>query len=356
MASRMNFGMIYLSQPNKDIDEFPYHGIHERMTAEIVDADRLGYDFAWIAEHHAADTYGIMPDPLTYIAYLAPLTENIRLGAGVVVLPLHNIMRLVENISLVDILTGGRLSIGVGSGYRQYEFDSYGVDFDQRRDVVGEALPLMLEMFNTHQVNHQGPLLPRYRVTGDYAIFPRPVQEPHPPIWMGVSSEESIRRAAHYGLGIATSTLTPASELAAKATFFHDLCRETEAPYNLNSGRHNVDLARFVYVAETDRKAKEESAEAVVRHVHSFTGAGTSGYLGNISKSDQEAYHAANYDDLNKDTIIHGSPDTVAERIEELQAQTGATGLILHMPPYYSAEQARDNLGLFAETVIPRFR
>jgi alkanesulfonate monooxygenase SsuD/methylene tetrahydromethanopterin reductase-like flavin-dependent oxidoreductase (luciferase family) len=352
----MNFGMIYLSQPNKDVDEFPYRQIHDRMTAEIIEADDLGYDFAWIAEHHASDTYGIMPDPLTYIAYLAPLTKTIRLGAGVVVLPLHNVMRLVENIGLVDILTKGRLSIGIGSGYRKYEFDSYGVDFDSRRDVIAEALPLMMDMFTTHQVDHEGPLLPKFKVTGDYSIFPRPLQEPHPPIWLGVSSDESIRRAAHYGLGMATSTLTPASELVAKTQFFRDLCQQTQAPYNLNSGHGNIDLARFVYVAETDQKAEQESAEAVVRHVQSFTGEGTSGYLGNISKGNQEAYHAASYAELNKDTIIHGSVDTVSEKIADLQERTGATGLILHMPPYYSAEQARDNLALFADSVIPRFR
>lgn len=354
--ARMNFGMIHLSQPDKDKDEFPYRSIHERTTQEIIDADRAGFDFAWIAEHHAADTYGILPDPLTYIAYLATLTERIRLGPGVVVLPLHNIVRLVENIALVDILTNGRLTVGIGSGYRKYEFDAYGVDFDARRDYVGEALPLMLDMFNNYQVDHGGTLLPNYSVTDDYELFPRPVQQPHPPFWLGVSTDESIARAASYGLGIATSTLTPIAELAVKTAYFREQCEKTEAPYNMNSGHGNVDIARFVYVADTDTKAKEESAEAIVRHVRSFTGAGTSGYLGNVSKSNQETYNRADYDDLIRDTIIHGSPETVVEKLESLQDRTKATGLILHMPPYYSREQASASLGMFAENVIPKFR
>lgn len=354
--AKLNFGMIYLSQPNKDTEPFPYQAIHERVAEEIVEAERLGFDFAWIAEHHASDAYGIMPDTLTYIAYLAPLTKRIRLGTGVVVLPLHNIMRLVENIALVDILTKGRLTIGIGSGYRKYEFDAYGVDFDTRRDYVGEALPLMLKLFNTHQVDHKGTLLPNHQVTGEYAVFPRPIQQPHPPIWMGVSTEESIRRAARYGLGIATSTLTSVSELAQKTAFFREMCEQTEEPYRSNVGHGNIDIARFVYVAETDKKAKEESAEHIVRHVRSFTGASTAGYLGSVSKKSREVYNAASYDELNKDTIIHGSPDTVAERIADLQERTGATGLILHMPPYYSPEQARNSNLLFAEAVIPRFR
>ncbi|WP_162181180.1 LLM class flavin-dependent oxidoreductase [Rhodococcus wratislaviensis] len=353
---QMSFGTIFLSQPDKDRDEFPYQAIHERTTQEIIEADKAGYDFAWIAEHHAADAYGILPDPLTYIAYLATLTERIRLGAGVVILPLHNIMRLVENIAFVDILTKGRLTVGIGSGYREYEFDAFGAEFESRRAFVGEALPLMLEMFNNHQVDHKGVLLPDHKVTGEYAIFPRPIQTPHPPFWLGVSSEESIKRAAQYGLGIATSTLTPITELAEKTALFRRACEQTEAPYDQNVGRGNIDVARFVYVSDTDKKAKEESADAVVRHVHSFTGAGTSGYLGNISKTNQESYSAASYEDLNEDTIIHGSPETVIEKIQSLQDRTGATGLILHMPPYYAAEQAKASLDMFAETVIPKFR
>ena len=103
----MKFGIIELSQPDKRRREYPYREVHERVTKEIIEADKDGYDYVWIAEHHASTGYGILPDPLTYIAYLATQTERITLCSGVMVVPLHNVVRLVENISFVDILTNG---------------------------------------------------------------------------------------------------------------------------------------------------------------------------------------------------------------------------------------------------------
>ena len=99
---------------------------------------------------------GSFPDPLTYIAYLASLTERIRLCSGVMVVPLHNTVRLVENVSFVDILTKGRFVFGIGSGYREYEFEALGADFESRRQTQAEALDVMMRLFNDHQIDHKG--------------------------------------------------------------------------------------------------------------------------------------------------------------------------------------------------------
>ena len=112
----------------------------------------------------------------------------------------------------------------------------------------------------------------------------------------------------------------------------------------------------MVYVADTDAQAQEEAGEAVVRHVHSFTGAATSGYLGTISQENKDAYSVAGYDDLCLDTIIYGSPETVIDKIKYMEELTGATSLILHFPPYNSREQNRRVLRQFAQDVIPKFR
>jgi alkanesulfonate monooxygenase SsuD/methylene tetrahydromethanopterin reductase-like flavin-dependent oxidoreductase (luciferase family) len=352
----MKFGIIFLSQPDKDVDQYPYQSIHERVTAEIVAADRAGYDYAWIAEHHASDSYGILPDPLTYIAYLANLTERIRLCSGVMVVPLHNTVRLVENVSFVDILTQGRFVFGIGSGYREYEFEALGSDFEARREIQAEALDVMMRLFNDHQIDHQGVHLPSFKITGDNALLPHSIQQPHPPMYMGAASESSIQLCARYGLGLLMSTLTPISELKPKAERYLELCEDTEAPYDQNPGHREIGIGRMVYVAETDEKAKAESAEAVVRHINSFTGASTSGYLGTISDEDKQSYSEATYDDFCEDTILHGSPETVIEKIHSMRESTHATSMILHFPPYYSREQVKQTIDLFAERVMPEFR
>jgi alkanesulfonate monooxygenase SsuD/methylene tetrahydromethanopterin reductase-like flavin-dependent oxidoreductase (luciferase family) len=152
------------------------------------------------------------------------------------------------------------------------------------------------------------------------------------------------------------STLTPIAELAPKAEQYLELCEKTEAPYDQNPGHREIGIGRMVYVAESDAQAKEESAEAVVRHIHTFTGTQTSGYLGTISAEDRETYSDSSYEDFCKDTILHGSPATVVEKLHYMQEVTHATSMILHFPPYYSREQTRRTIDLFAEQVMPKFR
>ena len=352
----MKFGIIELSQPDKDVEKYPYREVHERVTREIIEADKAGYDYVWIAEHHASTGYGILPDPITYIAYLASLTKRITLCSGVMVVPLHNVVRVVENISFVDILTNGRIAFGIGSGYREHEFEALGADFANRRAYQAEALEVMMGLFHDKQIDHKGVHLPDINITGDYEILPHPVQQPHPPMYMGAASEESIALCAKWGLGLLMSTLTPLKELAPKSKFYLDKCQETASPYNKNPGHGSVGIGRMVYVAETDAQAKEEAGEAVVRHVHSFTGAATSGYLGKISQENKDMYQASDYEDLCEDTIIYGSPETVIEKIKYMEELTGATSLILHFPPYNTREQNKRVLKMFAEKVIPKFR
>jgi alkanesulfonate monooxygenase SsuD/methylene tetrahydromethanopterin reductase-like flavin-dependent oxidoreductase (luciferase family) len=352
----MKFGIIELSQPDKDVESYPYREVHDRVTQEVIEADQAGYDYVWIAEHHASDGYGILPDPLIFIAYLATQTERITLCSGVMVVPLHNVTRLVENVSFVDVLTKGRFAFGIGSGYRDHEFAALGADFENRRAYQAEALEVMMKLFHEHQIDHRGVQLPDIKIDGDYELLPRSIQQPHPPMYMGAASDESITLCSRYGLGLLMSTLTPMQQLAPKAALYLEQCKTTEAPYNKNPGHGSVGIGRMVYVAETDEQAKEEAGESVVRHVHSFSGASTSGYLGTISQENKAAYRASDYEDLCEDTILYGSPETVIEKIKYLEELTGASSLILHFPPQNTRDQNRRVLRRFAENVIPKFR
>ncbi|GIS90728.1 MAG: hypothetical protein CM1200mP20_07690 [Pseudomonadota bacterium] len=145
----MKFGVLFTSHPHVDKEPYPHREVHARVTAEILEADRLGYDIAWIAEHHFSNSYGILPDPFTYIGYLAGQTQHIRLGTAVMTLPLYNPVRVVENAAFADILSKGRFILGLGSGYRPYEFEGMGVSFDERRDIQEEALEIVLDALQT---------------------------------------------------------------------------------------------------------------------------------------------------------------------------------------------------------------
>jgi alkanesulfonate monooxygenase SsuD/methylene tetrahydromethanopterin reductase-like flavin-dependent oxidoreductase (luciferase family) len=112
----MVFGILFTSHPNVDLEPYPHREVHARVTREIMRADALGFDYAWVAEHHFSNEYGIMPDVFVYAAYLAAVTRQIKIGTAVVTLPLANPLRVAENAAFVDILSNGRFALGLGSG------------------------------------------------------------------------------------------------------------------------------------------------------------------------------------------------------------------------------------------------
>ena len=130
---------------------------------------------------------------------------------------------------------------------------------------------------------------------------------------------------------------------------------QAPAPWNANPAFGSVNIARWIYVAESDAaRRSEESAAGIVRHLEAFLGKKTAGYLGHVSEKEGAA--AFDYDSLLETTLIHGSPETVIARIRALRAATGLDSLLLHYPPYYGEDNLSKSLRLFAEEVIPAFR
>jgi alkanesulfonate monooxygenase SsuD/methylene tetrahydromethanopterin reductase-like flavin-dependent oxidoreductase (luciferase family) len=343
----MQFGILFTSHANEDVEPYPRRDVHARVTREIVRADQLGFDYAWLAEHHFSDEYGIMPDVFVYAGYLAALTKRIKIATAVVTLPLANPVRVAENAAFIDILSGGRFVLGLGSGYRKYEFDGFGIDFEARRDIQEEALPLLLDLFKTKRANHQGKSF-RVKVDGGYQMFPHALQEPHPPIFLAGATDRSIAVAAHMGFGLLLSTWTPFDGLARQIAHYRAELAHASAELRKNPAFGHADVARYVYVAETDARARQESEPVILRHLKHFSSGHTSGYLGTVSAGRND------YDGLLRDVILHGSPATVIEKIERLRV-IGADSLMLHYPPWYGSERALASLEMFSSEVMPHF-
>ena len=349
----MEFGILFTSHPHPASEPYPHREVHARVTAEIQAAETLGYDTAWVAEHHFSHQYGIMPDVFTYLGYLAAKTSRIRLGTAVVTVPLYEPVRVVENLAFVDILSGGRVMIGLGSGYRPYEFAGFGRDFAGRHARQEEAIVLILELLHTRRTTHQGPDF-HATIAGEYEVFPVSLQQPHPPLFMAAGTDRSMAYAARHGFGLMLSTLPSIETLAWQVSFYRAHVPEAPAPLDQNPACGHVDVARWVYVAETDAAAKRDTEAGIVRHLSHFMSAATSGYLGNVSE--KHRLDTLHYDTLAATTLVHGSPETVIARLRALRDQTGLTSLLLHYPPSYGHEKTMQSLRLFAERVMPAFR
>jgi alkanesulfonate monooxygenase SsuD/methylene tetrahydromethanopterin reductase-like flavin-dependent oxidoreductase (luciferase family) len=171
---------------------------------------------------------------------------------------------------------------------------------------------------------------------------------------MAAGTDRSLAYAARHGFGLMLSTLPSFETLARQVHFYREHVPEAPAPLDQNPACGHVDVARWVYVAETDAAAKRDTEAGIVRHLSHFMSAATSGYLGNVSEKDR--MDTLNYDTLAATTLVHGSPETVIARLRALRDQTGLTSLLLHYPPSYGHEKTMQSLRLFAERVMPAFR
>ncbi len=188
----MDFGVFNLLQ-HRDPDATPQQVIGEALE-HVQLAEALGFSRVWFAEHHFSN-YSLCPSPMIMCAQAAAMTKTIRVGSAVLILPLHAPARIIAEIALVDTLSGGRLDVGVGSGYQHYEFERLGADLAKNKLMFNEILDMM----------DRGLRQPTFSYAGQHfqqpqtAINVTPVQRPRPPIWIAGADPNSHRRCARDG-------------------------------------------------------------------------------------------------------------------------------------------------------------
>jgi len=221
-------------------------------------ADELGFETAWFAEHHLSN-YCLIPSPLMACAYLAPITKTIRLGAAVVVAPLYNPLRLVQEIALVDQLSDGRLSLGLGAGYQDYEFDRFGVKLKDGVEMTVEMLDIIERALTADSFAYDGK---HYKIP-QTQIATKTVQQPLPDIWVaGLSGIESLqdRMVASGYCPMHSPAWMPIDVVKRPRAGYDDRLRK--AGRDPDTARFGVQ--RFIYV--TDDKAEARKAAEHARY------------------------------------------------------------------------------------------
>ncbi|HEX8013264.1 MAG TPA: LLM class flavin-dependent oxidoreductase [Casimicrobiaceae bacterium] len=188
----------------------PPHGRSEAQVyadalAELELADRLGFHGAWLVEHHLMPGYSHASKPELVLAALAQRTERLRLGLGVIPLPYHHPLHVAERIATLDLLSGGRLEVGIGRGFSPDEYAAFGVDVAQSRSLVEESLTVLRAAAGDSPIEHRGRHFRLDRVT----VVPRPLQRPYPPLWTAAVSPETFDWAAREALGVLAGPFKP---------------------------------------------------------------------------------------------------------------------------------------------------
>jgi alkanesulfonate monooxygenase SsuD/methylene tetrahydromethanopterin reductase-like flavin-dependent oxidoreductase (luciferase family) len=348
----MKFGIFNYAMWHESASQ---ESVYRGMVEQAVLADELGYTGYWIGEHHFT-RHGIVGNSLTMAAYIAARTTRLRLGSAVVILPLHNPVRVAEEMAMVDILSNGRLDVGIGSGYQRLEFNGLGVDIAESRARFAESLDAILTAWTTEPFIFSGQF--GSWVDERATVHPRPFQQPVPPIYIAISaSPETIDFAAKRGVRLLVGG--PTDLLGIAPQVIERWQRAMRANGHDPTGI-DIPCAKGIYVAPTD-----EEAEADVAQIDTLWDLKLLGVIGSPISEGGEIppgyeHWASRAQDRRKAAHsgtqrLVGSPETVAKRVAELR-DSGLTYIFGSfgfpgMPP----EKILRAIDLFGREVMPLF-
>jgi luciferase family oxidoreductase group 1 len=340
----MNFGTFLLMQsPSARSSQ----EIYSRALDVAQAAEALGYHNVWLAEHHFS-TYGYLSRPAQLATYIAAKTSRVRVGTAVIVVPLHHPLVVAEEIATLDLVSEGRLDVGLGRGYQHYEFERFGLELESGRARWEESLDIILKAFGGQPFTYDGKLFKIPETT----IFPQPVQQPRPPIWITAQSPDSVEGAVRRGFNVLTGGFgVPIERMAEFRRLFDRMVAEVKPPEPLKVG-----VQRAVYVTDSvaDARAAAEEARWNMRVTLSLRN-----HYERVEHGRAIAVPAPkepDIDDLLDRFLVIGTPDTVIRQVKRIQDAVGIThfncsfwfGDLAHARVLRSME-------LFAREVMPAF-
>jgi alkanesulfonate monooxygenase SsuD/methylene tetrahydromethanopterin reductase-like flavin-dependent oxidoreductase (luciferase family) len=322
--------------------------IYDRGTEITQAAEALGFHNMWLAEHHFS-TYGYLSRPLMYALHLANKTSRIRVWTAVIVVPLHHPLIIAEEIATADLLSGGRLDIGLGRGYQRYEFERLGQELGESRERWEEAVDILLLAFSGTPFRYDG----KYYQIPETSVFPQPQQQPHPPIWVTAQSPESVEATVKRGFHLLSGGFGVSID---RLREFRQRYDELLAEYR-PAQRLHVGTQRPVYVTDSEADAHTAVEQArwnmrvtlSLRHNYSRVENGRAIPV----PFDNEP----STDELLERFMVIGTPDTCIRRIRRLQEVMG----IDHFNCSFwfgdlEQQQILRSMRLFATEVMPAFQ
>src|SRR5512145_1251133 len=302
-------------------------------------AEAAGFDSVWLGEHHNNRT--LYPTPLLALAAIAGRTRRVRLGTAVLLLPLYHPLAVAEEAAMVDMISGGRLVLGVGAGYAPEGFAAFGVWIKEHGSGMDEAGPLIQRLWSEDTVTQAG----RHYHVINAAVSPRPVQRPCPPIWFGGWVEPAIRRAGRLGeawLGGPSATL---DEVAACGRLYRRARKE--AGREPNSGE--LALMRYVFVAESVERARDLAGPGFIRAFEDT-------YFRWPHPVVKRPPGSLTIERLAEDRIVLGDPASCIRQIQRFQGALALGHLIFRVSaPGVPRDAAMRSLDLLTREVLPAF-
>jgi alkanesulfonate monooxygenase SsuD/methylene tetrahydromethanopterin reductase-like flavin-dependent oxidoreductase (luciferase family) len=334
---------------------------------QVEAAESWGLDGVWLAERHFAaprsplDPMGagvpsIVSAPLIMASAIAARTRRLRVGVAVSVLPLNHPVRMAEEAATVDNISQGRFDFGVGRSGFAKAYHGYGIPYDESRARFQECLDVIIKAWTNERLSHQG----EFYQFQDVCVLPKPYQKPYPPIRIAATTSDTFPRVGTQGYPIFVGLRgMNRSELAHHLRDYRRAWSDAAHP-----GEGDALLRIPVYVAETDQRAASEAEESTMRSYRRLAdtfarSAGESGTTASEERAERGRRLAnVTYEELLRDRVAYGNPDTVREKLAGIVAEMGLSGVIAEMNVggMIPRERILSSLRLFCERVIPPLR
>jgi len=349
----MNFGVFYELQLPRPWTETSEAQLFSDALDQFELADRLGYDHAWVVEHHFLEEYSHSSAPEVFLGAASQRTKRIRLGHGVIQLTTNQPQRVAEKVSTLDILSKGRVEMGFGEAAGPAELHPFGVRVRDKRDRWEEAVRAIMPMFSKDNWEFHG----QYYDFPARNVIPKSVQKPHPPVWVACSNIQTIASAGEWGMGaLGFSFVSPDAARAWVHRYYNNFLHRPNrlGDYQANP---NIAIVNGFMCAPTDKEAEDLAAGWTFFNF-------ALGYYGRKGvdapgKSDLWGeYQAWRQTDKAQTALrngLIGSPDTIRKRLRMFADAHVDQIILLNQAGKTSHAAICDSLDLFAREVMPEF-
>ncbi|MBV44707.1 MAG: LLM class flavin-dependent oxidoreductase [Rhodobiaceae bacterium] len=350
----MKFGIFYEHQLPRPWDD----GLEQRLFQDALDqvelADKLGIDYAWEVEHHFLEEYSHSSAPEVFLAACSQRTKSIRLGHGIVLMPpnYNHPARVAERISTLDLVSNGRVEWGTGESSALLELGGYKVPVEEKRDQWIEAVEQCANMMALDPYpGYEG----KFFSMPCRNIVPKPVQKPHPPIWVACSNRETIKLAAKLGIGALTFAFVDPSEAKSWVDDYYRIFKEECTPIG-HTVNPNVAMVTAFSVHKSAKKARKRGLEGfqffgyALGH-HYLFGEHTPGRT-DIWESYQSAKESIPDDDVGG----IGTPEDLRNHLKGFEEAGVDQVSFIQQSGKNKHEHICESLELFAKSVMPEFK
>jgi alkanesulfonate monooxygenase SsuD/methylene tetrahydromethanopterin reductase-like flavin-dependent oxidoreductase (luciferase family) len=316
-------------------------GEHYQNRLRLVEAyDAAGFYAYHLAEHHGT-SLGMAPSPGVFLSAVAQRTKRLRFGPMVYVLPVHEPLRLIEEICMLDQLSGGRFELGVGRGQSPYELACFSVDHLEARRRYAEALQVVLKGLTSDVLNFEG----KYYSYTDVPMVLQPVQKPHPPLWYGVTRPESAAWPAQNNVNPVMNGPSPYVR-----AIVDRYLTEWKAAHSNHATPPKLGTTRHIHVADTAAAAEETARRAYA--IWFDSNAELYRRYGTLPLHFPSTYDEA----VKREMIVVGTPEMVRARLQQIGEESGINYVLGRfafgdIPP----ERVLRSVELFSKEVMPAF-